>query len=78
MIAVAITLSILVSILFFLVGGLIVWVVSQHIENNKVPYMHPEFFDENGNVIPDQILAISFDGDLNDNYDEEEDYSEDD
>lgn len=78
MIAVAITLSILVSILFFLVGGLIVWVVSQHIENNKVPYMHPEFFDENGNVIPDQIFAFSFDGDLNDYDDEEEDSIEDD
>jgi len=78
MIAVAITLSILVSILFFLVGGLIVWVVSQYIESNKLPYMHPEFFDQNGNIIPDEILAISFDGDLNDYYNEEEDCSEDD
>lgn len=78
MIAVAITLSILVSFLFFLVGGLIVWVVSQHIENNKLPYMHPEFFDENGNVIPDQIFAFRFEGDLNDYYDEEEDSIEDD
>lgn len=73
MVSIAITLSILVSILFFLVGGLIVWAVSQYILSNKLPYMHPEFFDENGNVIPDQIFALRFEGDFNDYYEDEED-----
>jgi ABC-type transport system involved in multi-copper enzyme maturation permease subunit len=76
MVSVAITLSILVSILFFLVGGLIVWVVSQHIADNKLPYMHPEFFDRNGNIIPDEILALRFEGDLNDYYEDEDDSCE--
>jgi hypothetical protein len=73
MVSVAITLSILVSILFFLVGGLIVWVVSQYIADNKLPYMHPEFFDKNGNIIPDEVLAVTFDPDYFDieDYDEE-------
>ena len=35
--------------------------------------MHPEFFDENGNVIPDQIFALRFEGDFNDYYEDEED-----
>lgn len=79
MVSVAITLSILVSILFFLVGGLIVWVVSQHIADNKLPYMHPEFFDRNGNIIPDEILALKFIGDFDDYYeDDEEDDSDED
>jgi hypothetical protein len=73
MVSVAITLSILVSILFFLVGGLIVWVVSQNIADNKLPYMHPEFFDRNGNIIPDEILALKFIGDFDDYYEDEED-----
>jgi hypothetical protein len=73
MVSVAITLSILVSILFFLVGGLIVWVVSQYIADNKLPYMHPEFFDKNGNIIPDEVLAFRFEGDFNDYYEDEED-----
>lgn len=73
MVSIAITLSILVTILFFLVGGLIVWVVSQHIANNKSPYLHPEFFDRNGNLIPDEILALRFEGDFNDYCEDEED-----
>jgi hypothetical protein len=30
--------------------------------------MHPEMFDENGNVIPDEILAVRFEN----NYDDDE------
>jgi len=25
--------------------------------------MHPEFLDENGNIIPDEILAVRFEND---------------
>jgi hypothetical protein len=32
--------------------------------------MHPEMFDENGNVIPDEILAVRFENDYD--YDDEE------
>lgn len=73
MIAVAVSISILVTILFFLVGGLIGWVANQYITNNKPPYMHPEMFDRNGNLIPDEILALRFEGDFDDYYESEED-----
>jgi hypothetical protein len=72
MTAAILTISIFVTVLFFLVGGLIGWVVSQHISENKTSYMHPEFFDRNGNIIPDEILALRFEGDLDDYYENEE------
>jgi hypothetical protein len=34
--------------------------------------MHPEMFDENGNIIPDEILAVRFENDYDDD-DEEDD-----
>jgi hypothetical protein len=36
-------------------------------------YTHPEMFDENGNLIPDEILAVRFENNYDDNEDEEED-----
>ncbi len=39
--------------------------------------MHPEFFDKNGNLIPDEILALRFEGDFNDYHEDEEDSDED-
>ena len=35
--------------------------------------MHPEMFDSNGNVIPDDILAVRFENDYGYEYDDEED-----
>jgi hypothetical protein len=35
--------------------------------------MHPEFMDENGNIIPDEILAVRFE-----NYDYDDDNEEED
>jgi hypothetical protein len=29
-----------------------------------MPYIHPEFFDENGNIIPDEILSVRFENDF--------------
>jgi hypothetical protein len=33
-------------------------------------YTHPEMFDSNGNIIPDEILAVRFENDYD--YDEDE------
>lgn len=73
MLEVALTLGTLISIMFFLVGGMIGWNLKQYlIEKNYVAYTHPEMFDENGNVIPDEIVAVRFENDY-DNYEDEED-----
>lgn len=72
MLAVTLTLGTLISIMFFFIGGVIGWTAKQYLfEKNLVAYTHPEMFDENGNVIPDEILAVRFETDY-DYYDDNE------
>ena len=57
---VTLTLTTIVSILAFLVGGMIGWMARQHSYETtpQMIYTHPEMFDANGNVLPDEILAL--------------------
>ena len=57
---VTLTLTTLVSILALLVGGMIGWMARQHSYETtpQVVYTHPEMFDANGNMVPDEILAL--------------------
>lgn len=66
--------TIMFTLLFFMVGGIIGWMVKDYIiERQYAPIsIHPEMFDENGNVIPDEILAVRFENDYDDNEDEED------
>lgn len=75
MLASEITIFSLLTFLFFLVGGVIGWILKTHIYETQVRtvYAHPEMFDENGNIIPDEILAIRFENDYDNNEDEEND-----
>jgi len=68
MLAVALTIGTLVSILFFFVGGVVGWLARENSQFQPV-YTHPEMFDENGNVFPDEILAVRFEN----NYDTDDD-----
>lgn len=74
MLAAELTIFSLVSVLFLLVGGVIGWLTKQHVYNSQQlqVYTHPEMFDTNGNVIPDEIIAVRFE-----NYDYNEDEEED-
>jgi hypothetical protein len=70
---VTLTLTTVVSFLALLVGGMIGWLARQQAyESAYVAYTHPEMFDQNGNVIPDEIVAVRFENDY-DNTDEEDD-----
>ena len=40
--------------------------------SNPTVYTHPEMFDENGNILPDEILAVRFENGY-DEFDEEDD-----
>jgi len=72
MLAVTLTIGTLVSIMFFFVGGVIGWIAKQHFYESSYPsFTHPEMFDQNGNVIPDEILAVRFENDYD--YESEED-----
>ena len=57
---VTLTLMTLVSILALLVGGMIGWMARQHSYETtpQVIYTHPEMFDTNGQLVPDEILAL--------------------
>jgi Protein of unknown function (DUF2973) len=75
MLASELTIFTILTFLFLLVGGVIGWLTKSHLYENQVRriYMHPEMFDENGNLIPDEILAVRFENDYDDDNDDEED-----
>tara|TARA_Y100001970_G_C13716418_1_gene594465 strand:+ start:232 stop:468 length:237 start_codon:yes stop_codon:yes gene_type:complete len=72
---VTLTLTTVVSILAFLVGGMIGWMARQHSYETtpQVVYSHPEMFDSNGNVLPDEIVALR----IENHYDSDESNEED-
>jgi hypothetical protein len=57
---VTLTLTTLVSILALIVGGMVGWMARQHSYETtpQVVYTHPEMFDANGQLVPDEILAL--------------------
>ena len=59
-IVVTLTLTTVVSALALLVGGMIGWMARQHSYETtpQVVYTHPEMFDANGQLVPDEILAL--------------------
>ena len=71
---VTLTLTTVVSCLALLVGGRIGWMARQHSYETtpQIVYTHPEMFDENGQLVPDEIVAVRFEN----NYDTTEDDSE--
>ena len=71
MLAVSLTIGTLVSIMFFFVGGVVGWLAKEHFYMSQPVYTHPEMFDENGNILPDEILAVRFEIGYEDNEDED-------
>ena len=63
-----------VSLLFLLIGLVIGWVAREYMMNyQEIPRPHPEMFDGNGNLVPDEIVAFRFENyDNNENSDEED------
>ena len=71
MLAVTLTFGTLFSIMMFFVGGVVGWLAKEHQFQTQPVFTHPEMFDENGNILPDEILAVRFENDYD--YDDEED-----
>ena len=65
--------SVMFTLLFFMVGSIIGWLTYRHVLESKPPYLHPEFFDENGQVIPDEVVAVRFEEGYFDDDDEDDD-----
>lgn len=68
MLAVTLTLSTVISILFLMVGGVIGYLLKEYVieRNSTFVPTHPEMFDENGQIIPDDVLAVRFENNLED------------
>ena len=71
---VTLTMTTVVSFLALLVGGMIGWMARQHSYETtpQIVYTHPEMFDENGQLVPDEIVAVRFE-----NYDTDEEDNDD-
>ena len=67
---VTLTLTTVVSLLALIVGCMIGWIARQHSYETtpQVVYAHPEMFDANGQLVPDEIVAVRFEN----NYDNDE------
>ena len=70
---VTLTLTTVVSALALLVGGMIGWMARQHSYETtpQVVCTHPEMFDANGQLVPDEILALRIEN--NHDIDDEDD-----
>ena len=71
---VTLTLSTVVALLALVVGVVIGWVARQHSYETTPQniYSHPEMFDANGNIIPDEIVAVRFEQHDNNEENEED------
>ena len=71
---VTLTLTTLVSILALIVGGMVGWMARQHSYETtpQVVYTHPEMFDANGQLVPDEILALRIENNYDINTEETE------
>ena len=72
---VTLTLMTIMSSLALLVGGMIGWMARQHSYETtpQVVYTHPEMFDANGQLVPDEILALRIENNHDKEIDDDED-----
>jgi len=73
MLAISLVFGSFLTILFLIVGAIGGWVAREYFMNYHDIKVHPEMFDVNGNLVPDEIVAFRFEN----NYDNEEDDSDD-
>tara|TARA_A100001388_G_scaffold163801_1_gene122301 strand:+ start:135 stop:356 length:222 start_codon:yes stop_codon:yes gene_type:complete len=69
MLAVSLVFGSFIVIGFLAIGVIGGWVARDYMLNyQEVPKVHPEMFDQNGNLVPDDIVAFRFEN----NYDNDE------
>ena len=73
MLAISLVFGSFLTLLFLIVGAIGGWVAREYMMNyQEVPRIHPEMFDINGNLVPDEIVAFRFENNY-DNDQEEDD-----
>ena len=72
MLAVSLVFGSFLTVLFLIVGLVTGWVAREYMMNyREIPRPHPEMFDQQGNLIPDEVIAFNFENYYD--YDTEED-----
>ena len=66
MLAVTLTFSALFSVMFLVLGTVVGWMAKDYVLQRDSKYipLHPEMFDENGQIIPDEVLAVILENDI--------------
>jgi hypothetical protein len=74
MLAVSLVFGSFLTVLFLIVGLIGGWVAREYMMNyREIPRPHPEMFDHQGNLIPDEVIAFNFE---NYDYDDTEEDDE--
>jgi hypothetical protein len=74
MLATSLVFGSILTILFLIVGVLIGWTAREYMMNyREIPRPHPEMFDQQGNLIPDEVIAFNFENYYDDSNEEEND-----
>jgi len=62
MLAVSLVFGTLFAFLAFFLGGMVGWTAREYLLYNSTeqPTLHPEMYDENGNVLADSLIAFRF------------------
>lgn len=59
MLAVSLVFGTFLTILFFIVGLIGGWVSREYMMNyREIPRMHPEMFDNQGNLVADEVVSL--------------------
>ena len=73
MLAISLVFGSFLTVLFLIVGAIGGWVAREYFMNyQEMPRVHPEMFDGNGNLVPDEIVAFRFE-----NYDNDKEEDDD-
>jgi len=65
MLAITLTFSVIFSLMFLILGSVVGWIAKEYVlqRDSKFIPTHPEMFDENGQIIPETVWAVRFEGD---------------
>jgi len=74
MLAISLVFGSFLTILFLIVGAIGGWVAREYMMNyQEIPKVHPEMFDINGNLVPDEIVAFRFENNYDNDQEDDDD-----
>ena len=74
MLAISLVFGSFLTLLFLIVGAIGGWVAREYMMNyQEIPRIHPEMFDGNGNLVPDDIVAFRFENNYDNDQEEDDD-----